>query len=81
MMSGPELMWECSCGHTEYSDTEPEECIKCGNLSTFMQMPEEIVDEREKEMAEEALQVDVKQNKIKSTSKKAKSAKLKRGKK
>lgn len=47
------FMWECSCGHTEYSELEPEECGKCGNINTFMQMPEEIIEERERDLAEE----------------------------
>ena len=49
------FMWECSCGHTEYCEEEPEECLKCGNISAFMKMPEEIVEEREKELVEESI--------------------------
>ncbi|MEI6849429.1 MAG: hypothetical protein WCK29_00145 [archaeon] len=80
-MSSAELMWECACGHTEYSSVEPEECIKCGNLSNFMQMPEEIVDEREKEMSEEAMQAPIKKAKSSAKKIKAKSTKSKRSKK
>ena len=43
------FMWECSCGHVEYSEEAPEECVKCGKLDSFIKMPEEIVEERLKE--------------------------------
>ena len=71
------FMWECSCGHTEYCEDEPEECLKCGNISAFMKMPEEIVEEREKEFVEESINPQ-KIIKVKTSSAKAaKSTKVK----
>ncbi len=52
-MASSGFMWECSCGHVEYGDEEPEECEKCGKLNSFIKMPEEIVEERMKEEASE----------------------------
>lgn len=46
------LTWECSCGHIELSEIEPEDCLKCGSVGKFIQMPEEIIQEREKDLAE-----------------------------
>lgn len=66
MASG--FMWECSCGNVVYADEEPEECEKCGKLDSFIKMPEEIVEERMKEEAEE--QQESIQKKAKSRSKK-----------
>jgi len=80
-MSRAELMWECSCGHTEYSSIEPEECLKCGNISNFMQMPEEIVNEREKEISEDAIESPIKKSKSSTKKGKVKSTKSKRSKK
>jgi hypothetical protein len=57
------FMWECACGHTEYGEEEPEECAECGNINNFIKMPEEIVEEREREMVEEKPGVKIKQAK------------------
>ena len=62
------FMWECACGHIEYGEEEPEECPKCGKVDNFIKMPEEIVEEREKEMLEEKTNVKViKPEKVKAT--------------
>ena len=42
--------WECACGTIEYMEEEPEECLKCGGLDSFIKMPEEILEEREKDL-------------------------------
>lgn len=55
-MANNGFMWECSCGNVVYGDEEPEECEKCGKLDSFIKMPEEIVEERLKESAEEETQ-------------------------
>ncbi|MCH7568264.1 MAG: hypothetical protein IIA87_02480 [Nanoarchaeota archaeon] len=47
------FMWECECGHTEYDKISPQECIKCWKINSFIQVPEEIVREREKSMSKE----------------------------
>ncbi|MBS3072713.1 hypothetical protein J4477_02680 [Candidatus Pacearchaeota archaeon] len=47
------LMWECECGKTEYGEKSPEECKKCGRIDSFVQLPEEIAEEREKDMVYE----------------------------
>ena len=46
--------WECSCGHLVYSEFEPEECLKCGALDSFIKLPEELLAEREKDFDEES---------------------------
>lgn len=48
------FMWECSCGFTDYSEEEIDECSQCGKVNSFIKMPEEIVEEREREMIEES---------------------------
>lgn len=46
------FFWECNCGHVELSEIPPEECPSCYSINSFVQLPEEIVAEREKDMAE-----------------------------
>ena len=81
------FMWECSCGNTEYREEEPEECLKCGNLGTFMQMPEEIIQEREKDLSEEfeeevkSSTLKTKMPKMKSKTMKSKAKSVKKGRK
>lgn len=45
------FVWECSCGHIEYGEEMPEECPECFRLESFAQLPQEIVEEREKDMS------------------------------
>ena len=47
------ILWECVCGFAEYGDITPEECSKCGKLDSFEQVPEELLEEREKDLVEE----------------------------
>lgn len=44
-----DLAWQCSCGKIEYSNMEPDECLSCGKIGSFSQLPEELLDERMKE--------------------------------
>ncbi len=44
------FMFECSCGEIVYGEEAPEECPKCGALNEFVQLPEEIAEEREEDM-------------------------------
>jgi hypothetical protein len=44
-----DLAWQCSCGKIEYTDMEPDECLSCGKIGSFSQLPEELLDERMKE--------------------------------
>ena len=52
-MSQAGFTWECSCGHIEYGEESPEECSKCFSLDSFVKLPEELVNERSREMPEE----------------------------
>jgi hypothetical protein len=61
------FMWECACGHTEYNEEEPEECSQCGAVSNFIKMPEEIVEERERELLEEKPELKTASTKAKAT--------------
>lgn len=77
--------WECKCGSVEYSDFEPEECLSCGKIGSFTQLPSELVEERMKENAEVDLDLDmgeempIKEEKsLKGKSKKPKLEKVKR---
>ena len=45
-MTEVSLLWECVCGHQEYDEKTPEECPRCHNLDTFMQLPNELAEER-----------------------------------
>lgn len=45
--------WECVCGNVEYGEEEPEECMKCYKLASFIKVPEEVIAEREKDFLEE----------------------------
>ncbi len=40
------FVWECECGHIEHREKPPEECPKCHRVDGFVELPEEIVDER-----------------------------------
>ena len=44
-----EMAWQCRCGSLEYSDMEPEECLSCGEIGKFAQLPSELVEERMKD--------------------------------
>ncbi len=46
------FIWECACGHQEYGEEAPEECNKCHQLDNFLKLPEEIIEEREKEKSD-----------------------------
>lgn len=63
------FMWQCSCGHVEYGDENPEECNRCGQMDSFVKLPEEIVEERERELKEDVSIISVmpKNKKIKSS--------------
>ena len=47
-MVGEEFAWECECGNIEYSNVIPDECSKCLAIDSFTQLPEELMNEREK---------------------------------
>lgn len=64
MIDGEETAWECECGNVQYAELAPEECEKCFGISTFTQLPEELVEEREKEMME--MDMDIEMPKAKS---------------
>jgi len=51
-------IWECSkCKHVHYGKSAPEECPKCGAIKEdFIELPEEIVEEREKEEFEDIME-------------------------
>ena len=67
-----ELAWECSCGHVEYGDMPPEECSSCFKIDGFTQLPEEIAMEREKDLAEEELEMPIKEKSAKPSKPKLK---------
>ncbi len=52
-MSTTGIMFECSCGEIFYGEEAPEECSKCKKLGGFVQLPEEIVKEREEDIKAE----------------------------
>lgn len=73
-----EFAWECECGHIEYSNIIPSDCPKCLAIDSFTQLPEEIINEREKDALEEEMELSLtKQLKTKLKSSKLK-AKLKK---
>ena len=41
------MMWECECGHIEYSEVQPAECGKCFRVSSFVKVPEDMAEEKE----------------------------------
>ncbi|MEK6855204.1 MAG: hypothetical protein AABX73_03195 [Nanoarchaeota archaeon] len=45
------FIWECSCGHIEYGEYAPEECAQCNKIDTFIKLPEEFIEEREKDIS------------------------------
>lgn len=44
-----DMAWQCSCGKIEYSDLEPDECLSCGKIGSYSQLPAELLEERMKE--------------------------------
>ncbi|MBI2452601.1 hypothetical protein HYV50_06030 [Candidatus Pacearchaeota archaeon] len=57
-MSYAGFMWECACGQLEHGEDSPEECMKCGKINSFVKLPEELIEEREREFTEEELELD-----------------------
>jgi hypothetical protein len=49
------FMWECACGQIERGEESPEECADCGKLDEFMKVPEELVEQREKDLVEKEM--------------------------
>ena len=45
-------MWECECGHIEYGEFPPEECKKCWQLDSFLEVPEDLIDEKKDKILE-----------------------------
>ena len=54
-MSQIGIMWECACGQLERAEEAPEECADCGKLDQFMKVPEELIEEREKDLMEKEI--------------------------
>lgn len=71
-----DIAWECSCGHIEYGAMPPEDCPVCFRIDSFAQLPEELIEEREKDKMEELEMINIKpvlpkkKSKIKKTVKK-----------
>lgn len=74
-MPGEEFAWECECGHVEYSNVIPNECPKCLAIDSFTQLPEELMNEREKE---KILDEELEMPELKSKSSKSGKPKLKK---
>ena len=70
--------WECECGNVEYSDVAPEECEKCFGINSFAQLPDELLEERSKELAELDVENPAKMSKASKVKKKSKSGKKKK---
>ena len=49
------FMWECPCGQIERAEESPDECTDCGKLDEFMKVPEELVEQREKDLLEKEM--------------------------
>ena len=44
------FMWECICGNIVYSNKTPFECKKCLKIDNFTQVPQELREERERDL-------------------------------
>ena len=64
--------WECECGNVEYGEVAPEECEKCFGINSFAQLPDELLEERSKELAELEVENPSKAKKKSKTGKKKK---------
>ncbi|MBS3091752.1 hypothetical protein J4217_04890 [Candidatus Pacearchaeota archaeon] len=53
-----DFAWQCKCGNIEYDSFEPEECLSCGKIGSFAQVPEELLAEREKDSSIDELDLD-----------------------
>jgi hypothetical protein len=42
-------VWECQCGHIEYCELPPEDCPECLRVGKFIQVPEDMIEEKEAE--------------------------------
>lgn len=70
--------WECECGNVEYGELAPEECEKCFGINSFAQLPDELLEERSKELAELDIENPAKMSKSTKAKKKTKSGKKKK---
>lgn len=43
-----ENVWECACGYLDYSKESPDACPQCRQLESFIQLPPELAEERER---------------------------------
>ena len=46
-------VWECKCGRLEYGKYPPNECPKCWTTDSFVEVPEDMVDELESSLLED----------------------------
>ena len=74
-MSIAGFMWECKCGYVDCGEEEPEECPDCMGLDSFTKLPEELIDEREKDMSEDLDLMSLRKNKLKRIKLKSKTKK------
>ena len=47
------FMWECNCGNVEYGKDPPQECEKCWEANNFIQVPEDMIKNKEEKMVAE----------------------------
>ena len=69
-MSIAGFMWECKCGYVDCGEEEPEECPDCMGLDSFTKLPEELIDEREKDMSVDLDLMSLRKIKLKSKTRK-----------
>lgn len=70
--------WECECGNVEYGEVAPEECEKCFGINSFAQLPDELIEERTKEIEDLEVKSPVKMSKSSKAKKKTKPGKKKK---
>ena len=47
------IIWECLCGNLVRAEKAPELCLKCRKIDNFTQVPQELMEERERALMEE----------------------------
>lgn len=45
-------VWQCGCGSFEYGEFPPEECNDCNNTNSFVEVPEDRLEEMEGDLEE-----------------------------
>jgi len=46
-------IWKCECGNIQYAEYPPDECSKCWDINSFLQITGEELEDQEQDILED----------------------------